>query len=481
MTERRGRRGLRFVFGTHEQRSLFGEILDWMLAPLLLLWPLSIVLTFVVARSLADAPFDRALVDHVVVIGQAVDLTGQRARAPLGTNLRALLPPGSEEQTFFQVMTADGEVLAGDPTLPLPGLYDFPAPGRVKRRFDQHHGVEIRVAYTYVSPEEDPAGVSYPVLVQVAETLDARNALANEIIKGVLFPQFLILPVAVGLVWFALSRGLAPLQRIQRRIRARAPDDLSPIDPHEAPEELAPLVSAFNDLLQRLGSSMAAQRRFLADAAHQMKTPLAGLRTQAELALRETDPMAQQRSLAQLVLSSERAAHLISQLLALARTENLRNAVRLEEIDLAPLARAVAAEWAPAAIARGLDFGYESDDTPAPVAAHPILLREMFNNLIDNAIAYTPSGGEITVRLRREGRETIFEVEDDGPGIPPAERHLVFERFYRVLGTGHSGSGLGLPIVAEIASQHGATVTIGDAGTADAPCGTRVTVRLPSL
>jgi two-component system sensor histidine kinase TctE len=481
MTQRRRKRGLDFAFDTREQRSLFGEILDWMLAPLLLLWPLSIVLTFVVARSLADAPFDRALVDHTVVIAQQVDFSGPRASTPMGARLRALLPPGSEDHTFFQVLTADGEVLAGDPMLPPPGLYDFPAPGRVKRRFDQHRGVEVRVAYTYVSPDEDPVGTSYPVLVQVAETLDARNALANEIIKGVIFPQFLILPLAVGLVWFALSRGLAPLRRMQQRIRARRPDDLSPIDPSEAPEELAPLVSSFNDLLQRLGASVAAQKRFVADAAHQMKTPLAGLRTQAELALREPDTQAQRRSLEQLVLSSERAAHLISQLLALARTENLRDAVRLEEMDLAPLARAVAAEWAPTAIARGLDFGYESDDTPAPAAAHPILLREMFNNLIDNAIAYTPEGGQVTVRLRREGRETVFEVEDSGPGIPPAERALVFDRFYRVLGTEQSGSGLGLSIVSEIASQHGATVAIDDAGTREAPRGTRVTVRFPPL
>ncbi|HWS74111.1 MAG TPA: sensor histidine kinase N-terminal domain-containing protein [Quisquiliibacterium sp.] len=481
MTPERRRRGFGFAFDSREQRSLFGEILDWMLAPLLLLWPMSIVLTFVVARSLADAPFDRALVDHTVVIAQQVDISGPRAATPLGARLRDLLPPGSEEHTFFQILAADGELLAGDAMLPPPGIYDFPAPGKVKRRFDQHRGIEVRVAYTYVSPEDDLVGASYPVLVQVAETLDARNALANEIIKGVIFPQFLILPLAVGLVWFALSRGLAPLERMQRRIRERHPDDLSPINPHDAPEELGPLVQSFNDLLQRLGAGIAAQKRFVADAAHQMKTPLAGLRTQAELALREADPQAQKRSLEQLVLSSERAAHLINQLLSLARTENLRNMIQLEEVDLAPLARAAAADWAPEAIRRGIDFGFESDDVPAPAAAHPILLREMFNNLIDNAISYTPSGGQVTVRLRREGRETVFEVEDTGPGIPPAERKLVFERFYRVLGSEASGSGLGLSIVSEIASQHGALVSIDDGGPAGRPRGARITVRFPAL
>ncbi|MFP5461760.1 MAG: sensor histidine kinase [Gammaproteobacteria bacterium] len=481
MTERRRRRSFDFASDPREQRSLFGEILDWMLAPLLLLWPLSIVLTFVVARSLADAPFDRALIDHTEVIAQQVDTSGAHAATPPGTRLRDLLPPGSEDHTFFQVLAADGELLAGDANLPRPSLYDYPTPGRVQRRFDQHRGIEVRVAYTYISPGEDPMGTSYPVLVQVAETLDARNALANEIIKGVIFPQFLILPLAVGLVWFALSRGLAPLERMQRRIRERRPDDLSPINPHDAPEELGPLVASFNDLLQRLGSSIAAQKRFIADAAHQMKTPLAGLRTQAELALRETDPRALRRSLEQVVESSERAAHMINQLLALARTENLRNAIQLEELDLAPLARAVAVEWVPEAIRRGIDFGFESDDAPAPAAAHPILLRELLNNLIDNAIGYTPAGGQVTVRLGREGRETLLEVEDTGPGIPPEERLLVFERFYRILGNETSGSGLGLPIVAEIADQHGARVSISDGGPADAPRGTKFTVRFPAL
>jgi two-component system sensor histidine kinase TctE len=481
MTERRRRRSFDFAYDPREQRSLFGEILDWMLAPLLLLWPLSIVLTFVVARSLADAPFDRALIDHTEVIAQQVDTSGEQAATPPGTRLRDLLPAGSEEHTFFQVLSADGELLAGDANLPTPSLYDFPTPGRVQRRFDQHRGIEVRVAYTYVSPGEHPMSSSYPVLIQVAETLDARNELANEIIKGVIFPQFLILPVAVGLVWFALSRGLAPLERMQRRIRERSPDDLSPINPHDAPEELGPLMASFNDLLQRLGTNIAAQKRFIADAAHQMKTPLAGLRTQAELALRETDPQALRRSLEQVVESSERAAHMINQLLALARTENLRNAIQLEETDLAPLAHAVASEWAPEAIRRGIDFGFESDDAPAPAAAHPILLRELLNNLIDNAIVYTPAGGQVTVRLGREGRETLLEVEDSGTGIPPEERLLVFERFYRILGTETSGSGLGLPIVAEIADQHGARVSIADGGPADAPRGTKVTVRFPPL
>ena len=446
--------------GAVEQRSLFGEILDWMLAPLLLLWPLSVAVTFVVARSLADAPFDRALVDHANVLAQQAQSYIAGGALPAARQLRDLLPAANEGYVSFQITAADGELLRGEPEFPPPALYDFPEAGVVKLRNDTFRGEEVRVAYTYVEPEESSSGQT-SVLIQIAETQDKRDQLANEIIKGVIFPQFVILPLAVGLVWFGLSRGLSPLQRVQQRLRDRQPDDLSPIDRSGVPAEISPLVDAFNELLSRLNDRIGAQKRFIADAAHQMKTPLAGLRTQAELALRETDPAEVRRSLEQLAISSDRAAHLISQLLALARMENLRDAAQLEALDLAPLARSVVMEWANAAIRRHIDFGYENDDEPAPVAGHPILLRELFNNLIDNALRYTPDGGRVTIRVRREEGSAVFEVEDSGPGIALAERSLVFERFYRVLDSQSDGSGLGLAIVREIATQHGAQVEIG--------------------
>ena len=462
-----------------EQRSLFGEILDWMLALLLLLWPLSIGFTFLIARSLADAPFDRALVDHANVIVQQVQVVDGRPVVPGARRLRELLPNADDEILTFQVTAADGELLSGERELTPPALYDYPEPGVVKLRTDTFLGDEVRVAYTHVeSPDEDRSD-QFPVLIQIAEKLDKRNALANEIIKGVIFPQFLILPLAVALVWFGLTRGLAPLKQMQQRIRDRRPDDLSPIDPRGAPEEITPLLDAFNDLLGRLDEGMAAQRRFIADAAHQMKTPLAALRVQAELALRETDPQQLRRVLEQLAVGSGRAAHVISQLLALARMENLRDATALEPLDVAQLARTVASDWFPEAVRRGIDFGFEGDDADARVNAHPILLREMFNNLIDNALRYTPRGGTVTVRLATAPDTVRVEVEDSGPGIPEHERELVFERFHRVLGTQTDGSGLGLAIVREIASQHGASVSIEDSAMPGTTSGVRFVVRFP--
>ncbi len=469
-----------------EQRSLFGEILDWMFAPLLLLWPLSVAITFLVARSLADAPFDRSLADRTLVLAEHVrTYTHAPAKESLAVTANHLLQD-NEDRIYFQVLDLNGELLAGDPDFPRPRLYDFAEVERVKLRNATIREVEIRTAYSHVlGPSADGNANGRWMLIQVGETLERRGRLANEIIKGVIFPQFLILPIALGLVWFGLSRGLAPLKSMQHRIRTRRPDDLSPIDPHGAPEELEPLVDAFNDLLARQALSLSAQKRFIADAAHQMKTPLAGLRTQAELAMRETDPKQLQRSLAQLVRSASRTAHMISQLLSLARTENLRDATALDPLDLYPLVRALASEWADEALKRRIDFGIEHDAGPARISGQPILLREMVGNLIDNALRYTPERGMVTVRIRVTADEIVLQVEDDGSGIPLAERSMVFERFYRMPGTPGDGSGLGLSIVREIAAQHGARIEVDDGipwpAARGRGAGTRISVCFPRI
>ena len=486
----RPRRARRVTAQSLEQRSLFGEILDWMFAPLLLLWPLSVAVTFLIARSLADAPFDRALDDRTEALAQQVRVASDRVVVILPRAARDFLAADDEDVVYFQVIGPSGRLIAGEADLPMPGLYDFPVPGKVRLRTANYRGDQVRVGYLYTDVT-DGAGETVPVLVQVAETLDKRTRLANEIIKGLIFPQFMILPVAVLLVWFGLSRGLAPLKSLQKRIREREPDDLSPIDPRGAPEEIAPLVDAFNDLLERLATTVTAQKRFIADAAHQMKTPLAGLSTQAELALRERDPSELHRTLEQIARGSQRTAHLVSQLLAMARMENLREVATLEPLDLEAFGRIVVSDWVPAAMERGIDLGFESEhaqydddtdrDAPTLVAGQPVLLRELLNNLIDNALRYTPRDGTVTVRVLADGRRVFLEVEDSGPGIPEADRAMVFERFYRVLGTGVDGSGLGLSIVREIAERHGATVELDDAKPGEKPPGTRFTVGFTGL
>jgi two-component system, OmpR family, sensor histidine kinase TctE len=464
----------------NEERSLFGEILDWMFAPLLLIWPLSVGVTFLIARSLADAPFDRTLEDRTMALAQQVTFENRRARLSLPKSAREILRADEDDEVYFQIVGVKGELLTGDASLPKPGLYDFPEPGIVKLRTETYRGDEIRVAYTYVatpvSENEDR-----PVLVQVGETQQKRNRLANEIIKGVILPQAIVLPIAFVLVFLGLGRGLAPLKVMQNRIRDRNPEDLSPINPRGVPQEVAPLIEAFNDLLFRLTKSVNAQKRFIADAAHQMKTPLAGLKMQAELASRLTDPKEQQKSLAQIASSSDRAARMISQLLALARTENLRNPAHLEPVDLIRLTRDSVSEWHEAAKKKSIDLGFDNANLPtALVKGQPILLREMLNNLVDNAIIYTPLGGVVTVSIKKAMRDGVacilLEVEDSGLGIGVAERELIFSRFYRVLGTAPVGSGLGLAIVKEIADQHQATIEVEDTYPGQRPPGAKMRV-----
>jgi two-component system, OmpR family, sensor histidine kinase TctE len=309
-----------------------------------------------------------------------------------------------------------------------------------------------------------------------------------------------ILPVAVLLVWFALARGLAPLNALQQRIRQRPSDDLSPIDVLDVPEEVSPLVQAINDLLDRQQDSMATQKRFLADAAHQLKTPLAGLRMQAELAARAIadgngDTRSLRESLEHMANASQRAAHMVNQLLSMARTDAQATHAARVPLDLRDLAIDVVRDFVPKALDKSIDLGFEgpggdSDDGDPAHDCHvlgiPLMLRELVANLVDNALQYTPMRGTVTVRLLVDpfGQVVVLQVEDSGPGIPESERELVFQPFYRALGTTVDGSGLGLAIVAEIAAQHGTAIVLDDARAphqvppGEGP-GARFTVRLP--
>jgi two-component system, OmpR family, sensor histidine kinase TctE len=480
-----------------ERRSLLGDILDWMLAPLLLLWPMSIALTWVVAQGIANRPYDRDLGERVRALARQVAVGPQRrvdglplVRLELDERSTTLLGIDDEERMFFQILGARGELLVGEPKLAVPEVDSVL--GVVRYRDDEVRGEPVRVAWLWLP---DPARRSHAAaLVQLAETLDQRSKLATDIIKGVILPQFVILPVAVLLAWFALTRSLHPLTELQQRIRRRDSGDLSPIDPIGVPEEVSPLVAAINDLLARLDQSLSTQRHFLADAAHQLKTPLAGLRTQAELAERELDSgrgdtASLKHSLQQIALSTQRTARMVNQLLAMSRAEHAEQALRKEEVDLAELTRETVRDFVPRALDRSIDLGYEGpqadngSDAAARLVGHPVLLRELIRNLVDNALLYTPAGGTVTARVTAEaaGQALLLQVEDNGPGIPAAERALVFRSFYRALGTGVDGSGLGLAIVQEIALQHGAEVGVDD--TRPAPAGgtpgARFTVRFP--
>ena len=469
-----------------EQRSLFGEILDWMLTPLLLLWPISLALTWLVAQGLANKPFDRAMVYNVQALAQQVKLgADKKVQFNLPQPASELLRADETDLVYYQVRGANNEHLSGDRDVPLPlDDEDKGSSYEVHIRDDEMRGMEVRVAYTWIRLDADG---KRPALVQVAETREKRSVLAAEIIKGVMLPQFALLPLAVLLVWLALVRGIKPLSELEERIRARKPDDLSPLDDKAVPMEVAPLVLSVNDLLERLKDSIVTQKRFLADAAHQLKTPLAGLRMQADLAQRSGSSEEDlKKSLQQIGRASVQATHTVNQLLSLARAEGGGTSVPQQACDMVRLVSDVLQDSLPRAMDKGLDLGYEGVDADTPgvrVTGNPILLKEMVRNLVENAIHYTPSTalrpGVITVRVLVDpySKALVLQVEDNGPGIPVPERDLVFQPFYRALGTNVDGSGLGLPIVKEIAQQHGATVSIAPTFENQTPPGACFTLR----
>ena len=512
-TERRRRPASPSERQPYQRRSLYAEVLDFVFAPLAILWPLSVAGSFLIARSLADVPFDRALEDRLRTLANHVESTrrvaaGNRLSAP---DALFSLPGG--ERLLYEVRGSDGRLLAGNADLPNPRRGSTPAAATaIERTTLPIAGQDWRVARLWVAdlysaggragtgagaePGADAASSKADagdssrgrplLLLQVAEPTTQRTALANEILRGIFMPQFLVLPLAILLVWFALSRGLRPLRQVQGRIHDRDPDDFSPIDPRGAPEEIAPLVSAFNGLLGRLEVSVAAQRRFIGDAAHQLKTPLAGLRMQAELALGADDANELRTSLRMIAGSADRSARLVSQMLALARAENLSEAAPFERVDLTALSRDVVGDWVPGALGAGIDLGFEAPDMEVPVEGNPVLIREALNNLIDNALRYTARDESVTVRVLATPEHPVVEVEDCGTGIEPEDQARIFDRFFRVLGnTEVSGSGLGLAIVREIVEQHGATVAVMSPVPDGAGCpprrGSRFTITFPPL
>ena len=450
--------------------SLLGEVLLWMLILLMFLWALSVVMTYHVADNIAYRPYDELLAGDVNTLAKFVRIDGDRVKLDMAAPAIDMLRNDGKDRIYYQVRDSEDNLVAGDKELPLLDADNSVEPGAVHFRDDQIGEDDIRIAYRMLPTKTGNA------MVQVAETRNKRRALVSSIVSGVIVPQFVIVPVAVLLVYLALSRGITPLQRLQEELRQRRPTDLSPISIKGIPAEIRPLLVALNDVMVRLEENQMAQRRFIADAAHQLKTPLTGLRMQTELALHEHDVGPMRERLEQAALSAERLSHLTHQLLSLARVESAtESSDAFQELDLEELAPEVTREFAERAMARRIELSYEGAGWPLPIVGSRFLLHEMLRNLLDNAIKYTPSGGHVMVRMIA-GRDICVEVDDTGVGIPVAERERVFERFYRVLGAGADGSGLGLAIAKEIAELHRARIVVstGSAGT-----GTRVTVIFP--
>jgi two-component system sensor histidine kinase TctE len=314
----------------------------------------------------------------------------------------------------------------------------------------------VRLVSTLVAPgpPEDP------VLVSVAETLDKRSTLTREILIGMAAPQITLLAIALMLGRIGVYHGLKPLTDLAAQIEARGQNNLSPVPPGGLPREARVLVARINDLLERLSNAMRAQKRFVADAAHQLRTPLAAVLLHAERAERAPDSSSEREAFRALHRCVERAARLSAQLLLMARTDpEAVAAIVLKPVDLTKLTREVGEEWVRRALDRDIDFGLVVPDDPVLVTGDERLLSEVLSNLIDNALRYGHTGGHVTLMVEA-GKQPTLSVQDDGPGIPVEERTKIFERFYRMQTEDSDGSGLGLSIVEEIVRLHDATVEV---------------------
>ncbi len=436
--------------------TLRRQLLWWLSAPLLSLWVISAVVDYDIANRFVNLAYDRALLESALDIGRQVKVLDDRVYVDLPEIAVQMLQTRESGRVYYLVTAPGNEFVTGEPDLPPP---PDPLSGRINYYDQEYRGRPVRVVALQLPVErKKERGL---VMVQVAENRAARNEFARQILLGMILPQVLLLVLAALLVWHVVGRTLAPLSTLRAEIANRSHRDLSALPEEEMPMEVRPLVHAMNELLERLSSALSSQQRFIADAAHQLRTPIAGLKTQTELALRQAPSGEAQSTLKQLRSATEQTTRLVNQLLSLARAEPaIGRPHERTKIDLVALAREVAADWVPRALARRIDLGFEEPGVPVCIEGDAFLLREMLNNLLDNAVRYTDSGGQVSVRVALEVGSPVLAVEDNGPGIPEAERSRVFERFYRVLGTGVDGCGLGLAIVKEIAQHHNAAVEL---------------------
>ncbi|HZG28711.1 MAG TPA: sensor histidine kinase [Ensifer sp.] len=448
------------------RESLYTQLLVWVLLTLLGVLTLNIYFSMRQAVQISSIVTDNTLMGSARMIAEAVRTDEQG-------NVTVEIPPaalenfanGYGDRVYYSVRTAWGTMIAGYSELEAP-----PVSGQGRTmRFRNEEVRALAIEHPVIGLEKDGT-----ISVTVAVTLNGETDLARRLWTSDFLNQFLLVIVAGVVTLLGLKRGLAPLMRLREAVIASRRERLEPFDPGSVQTELRPLVQALNDYMARVQRQMASQRRFVANAAHQLRTPLTLLTTQASVAARESDEERRRDALNALIRSTRQASRLAEQLLTLTRAEPGSRTPRAERIDMAEVARLVLEAQAEDALKRGIDLGLEGEGE-APVVGDGTMLREMVVNLVDNALRYTPTGGEVTVRVAHLDGDVVLTVDDNGPGIPEEEREHVFERFYRIMGTQAEGSGLGLAIVREVVEGAGGTVMLGTSNAG----GLSVRVRLP--
>lgn len=463
--------------------SLQRQLLLWLLLPQLVLWAAGALFTYKLAERYATEAVDASLLQATRALSRQIKPLGHGLMIDLPRAAQDVLEADPNDKLLYTVSSPPGQFILGNRNLPEPPqrarvnevlgqplVYDGQLPAE-----EGQAPQDLRVASLTLQVGE-PEGPPTTMRVQVARSSANRQELTQRLLIDTVLPLSVLMVVMSLIVWAGVRAGLAPIHRLRKAVEGRAPDDLRAIQLDMAPTELRSLAMAINQLLDAVQRTVQGQRRFIADAAHQLRTPLAGLKGQAEIALADATDPAQQERLRRVVEGATRSAHLVAQLLSLARAEpEAGGAQTFQTLDLAKLARELTAEWVPRALAAGLDLGLDDSSSPvAPVRGHPTLLREALANLIDNALHYAGRGAEVTVRVQCHANEVLLTVTDTGPGLPAHWHDKVLERFVRATHEG-GGCGLGLAIVKEIAERHGGRVSV----TGHAPQGLVVNVSLP--
>ncbi len=449
--------------------SLHRQLMQRLTVPLILLLVLDGIVSYWMALHFSQRAYDAGLYDSARSLATQVKFISGRATVDLPREALEIFEWDVLDRTYFAVNSARYGLVMGHRGFPAPS--QLPARDLEPYYYDSvFEGESIRaVAIRLPTPSDQ-------ITILVAETLAKRNSLTEEVLIAMLAPQLILALAALLALRVGIRGGLAPLDAVAEHIEKRSPRDLQPLV-DVGPSEVRPLTRALNELLRALAAAQSSQRRFIADAAHQLRSPLAALQLQAERALRDADPATHAQALEQVVAGARRIAHMARQLLTLARAEPEASAEqRFTELDVLALAREVTADWVPQALERGVDLGYEGEESGGFIRGDPQLLRELLSNLIDNALRYGRPRGRVTVKAKASDG-IVLSVEDDGPGIPAQYRGTVFDRFIRLPGSHGDGCGLGLAIVKEIASLHGGTASIADG---EGGQGVRITVSLPA-
>lgn len=429
-----------------QPRSLQGRLLALLLVLVAAVWGAAALWTWRDVSHELDELLDAHLAQAaaLLVVQHAGDLGHDDERTLDAPTLHKYAP-----RAVFQVFHEGRLVVrsADAPATPMLAADRSRATGFA----DAHFGGEAWRVFAARGRESD-------VQVFVAERADARADIVHAALRGTLWPLALALPLLGLLAWWAVRHGLAPLRALRRQLAERTPATLSPVALPEAPAEMTPVVEALNALFARIAELLDGERRFTADAAHELRTPIAAIRAQAQVALGAADEGGRRHALEATLQGCDRAARLIDQLLTLARVEAGAGLQRAS-VDLAAVARQLVAELAPRALARGQELGLDAP-APCPMTGDATLLGVLLRNVVDNALRYSPPGAQVAVAVRHEAGQVVLTVDDSGPGLPEAERAQLGRRFHRAADLETSGSGLGWSIVRRIAAVHGLDLAV---------------------